>query len=575
VPDSSPQGIFLSYRRGDALPYARLLKSELTGRFPDARVFMDLDSIEPGSDFAEVIEQALGLCVVLVALIGRQWATLSDEEGNRRLDNPDDLVRYEIVTALERGVPVIPVLVDDARPLRRQELPAELHKLARLNALELSSGHYQYDANRLLDLIQKRLAAIGAPEEADRNSPEEADRKVQVVQPAGNALGEAVQQDLEPARMLQFRLITGEQVEIEAWVDDTEFPAGEFLRARKVRLDNGTELRQHRPVSGSQRPVGYDRLDNEILAGRRLNEVSEVYDWGSYPPELARLYGDEAASADPYTLFHAYVGQPLRDVVRQIIDDEFDAFLVGLLNGLCWLGTAGIAHRAVSPDTVLWDSKRRQVQITDFSRSTAFGVPRTPVTGVPGWVPKEQRPRTCYGVVGPRDDVWAACRLIFFVRHQGEDLVNRSQIDDSGLDGMFNGLFGAVFAPPEARPTAWNLLEDGLKRRNPVPPLAEGSAGLIAGRARFMEVRQRMHPGAPVPPGFNEDIDWMGNPGAARPPTAGNAGPPAAASATPEEATSGRTPGRAGGKRAESTAQADDQAGVTKRPSQFPWRRGN
>lgn len=96
MPDSSSQGIFLSYRREDAAPYARLLKSELTGRFPDAPVFMDLDSIEPGQDFVDVLEDAVNSCAVLVPLIGRQWATLTDEAGARRLDNPDDYVRFEI-----------------------------------------------------------------------------------------------------------------------------------------------------------------------------------------------------------------------------------------------------------------------------------------------------------------------------------------------------------------------------------------------------------------------------------------------------------------------------------------------
>jgi len=99
---SSP-GIFLSYRREDAAPYARLLQSELREHIPGARVFMDLDSIEPGLDFAEVIQEAVGSCTVLVALIGRQWATLTDEEGRRRLDNPDDYVRFEVQAALERG----------------------------------------------------------------------------------------------------------------------------------------------------------------------------------------------------------------------------------------------------------------------------------------------------------------------------------------------------------------------------------------------------------------------------------------------------------------------------------------
>ena len=142
------------------MPYARLLQYLLSERIPDARVFMDLDSIEAGLDFAEVIREAVESCTVLVALIGQQWATLADEEGRRRLDDPDDFVRFEVQTALERDVRVVPVLVDGAKPLRREQLPAELHKLARLNAFELSSGRYQYDADRLVDLIQRVLAAV-------------------------------------------------------------------------------------------------------------------------------------------------------------------------------------------------------------------------------------------------------------------------------------------------------------------------------------------------------------------------------------------------------------------------------
>jgi TIR domain len=159
MPNWSSTGIFLSYRREDAGPYARLLQSELRERFPGARVFMDLDSIEAGLDFAEVIREAVESCAVVVALIGRQWATLTDEEGSPRLNDPDDFVRFEIEAALARGVRVIPVLVDGARPLRQQQLPGELGKLARLNALELSYSRYQYDADKLLDLIRRLLAA--------------------------------------------------------------------------------------------------------------------------------------------------------------------------------------------------------------------------------------------------------------------------------------------------------------------------------------------------------------------------------------------------------------------------------
>jgi TIR domain-containing protein len=168
VPGLSSWGIFLSYRRADAAPYARLLQTQFRERLPDARVFMDLDSIEAGLDFAEVIRGALDSCAVLVALIGRQWATLADEKGHPRIKDPNDFVRFEIHGALQRGVRVIPVLVDGASPLRQEQLPAELHELARLEALELSYDRYQYDAGRLLEVIQR----VGEAAEAAEGSQE-------------------------------------------------------------------------------------------------------------------------------------------------------------------------------------------------------------------------------------------------------------------------------------------------------------------------------------------------------------------------------------------------------------------
>jgi TIR domain/Tetratricopeptide repeat len=184
MPGVSGQGIFLSYRREDAGPYARSLQLQLGQRIPDTTIFMDLDSIEAGLDFAEIIEEAVASSAVLVALIGRQWATLTDEEGARRLDNPDDFVRFEIKTALERGVRVIPVLLDGARPLRQQELPGDLRRLARLNAHKLSYDRYQDDADRLFDLIERVLTEAGeraetakVVEKADHKALDEANRK--------------------------------------------------------------------------------------------------------------------------------------------------------------------------------------------------------------------------------------------------------------------------------------------------------------------------------------------------------------------------------------------------------------
>ena len=251
MPDSSSYGIFLSYRRGDTTPYARLLQSELTGRFPDAPVFMDLDSIEPGLDFVEVIQRAVGSCAVLVVLMGRQWATLADEGGQRRLDDPDDFVRSEVQTALERGVRVIPVLVDGARPVRRQELPDGLQKLARLNALELSSGRYRYDADRLFNVIQGVLAEVKERAEAERQAGEEAER----VEAERKAREEAERVEAErKAREEAERVEAERKAREEAERVEAERKAARLALERLTDDDSRTVAAAAAEILGSDKP---------------------------------------------------------------------------------------------------------------------------------------------------------------------------------------------------------------------------------------------------------------------------------------------------------------------------------
>jgi hypothetical protein len=115
---------------------------------------MDVDTIALGVDFAEVITQAVSTCEVLLAIIGPRWLTATDEGGRRRLDDPDDLVRLEITAALDRNIRVIPILVDGAVMPRRHELPDNLARLARRNALTLRHESFRSDADRLLAAIE-------------------------------------------------------------------------------------------------------------------------------------------------------------------------------------------------------------------------------------------------------------------------------------------------------------------------------------------------------------------------------------------------------------------------------------
>ena len=129
------KGIFISYRREDTAGYAGRLYDRLAAHFGPDRVFMDVEGIEPGVDFVDALERAVGSCEVLIVLIGKDWL-VADGAGKRRLDDPADFVRIETAAALARNIRVVPVLVDDAEMPRANQLPADMASLARRQALE-------------------------------------------------------------------------------------------------------------------------------------------------------------------------------------------------------------------------------------------------------------------------------------------------------------------------------------------------------------------------------------------------------------------------------------------------------
>src|SRR6266536_6305011 len=159
MPEAEGGGIFVSYRRHESSHLAGRLYDRLADRFGEGQVFIDVDTIEPGVDFAEEISRAVATCKVLLAVIGQNWLTEADERGRRRLDDPDDIVRLEIEAALARDVRVIPILVEGAVMPGRQDLPESLAGLARRNALLIRHESFRYDAGRRVTTIERVLAA--------------------------------------------------------------------------------------------------------------------------------------------------------------------------------------------------------------------------------------------------------------------------------------------------------------------------------------------------------------------------------------------------------------------------------
>jgi len=135
--------IFLNYRRSNAEWRADRLYDALADEFGEEQVFKDTDTIAPGTDYALVIQEALTRTDVVVALIGPAWSDIRDDDGDRRLDNPSDLVRHELEVALERRVPILPVLVNKATMPAADELPERLRGLAAKQALRLNDDTWR------------------------------------------------------------------------------------------------------------------------------------------------------------------------------------------------------------------------------------------------------------------------------------------------------------------------------------------------------------------------------------------------------------------------------------------------
>ncbi|MGZ0019371.1 SUMF1/EgtB/PvdO family nonheme iron enzyme [Nitrosomonas sp. wSCUT-2] len=154
--------IFINYRREDSAPHAGRLYDWLVRHFGTDHVFMDIDQIEPGEDFFEVINEKLRVVQAAVVLIGKHWLDSTDANG-RRLDNPDDWVRLEIAAVLERNIRVIPVLVGGAAMPKSTQLPKCLMPLARRHALEISDQRFHSDIDKLIRALEKILS-IPPPE---------------------------------------------------------------------------------------------------------------------------------------------------------------------------------------------------------------------------------------------------------------------------------------------------------------------------------------------------------------------------------------------------------------------------
>ena len=147
--------IFICYRRNDSPYVTGQIRDNAAERFGPESVVLDIDSVPLGRDFRQYVKDEVGKCDILLAVIGKQWLAILNER-----NDPDDLIRVEILAALTRGIPVVPVLVDGASVPKAEELPTELVPLAYRHAAEVRAGlDVKVDLERLMDGLNDHLSA--------------------------------------------------------------------------------------------------------------------------------------------------------------------------------------------------------------------------------------------------------------------------------------------------------------------------------------------------------------------------------------------------------------------------------
>jgi len=260
-----PSRIFISYRREETAYPAGWLFDRLADRFGKGQVFKDVDSIQLGDDFGEVIATAVGSCDVLLALIGDRWLTITDEHGRRRLDNPDDFVRLEIEAALTRDIRVIPILVEGARIPRADQLPPSLTNLARRQALELSPSRFDFDTSRLLRVLDRTLTEVPVP-------PATTDPDVRTEQDADTHRGRVSTEALQDAA-------------------STRTPTAEPSDLNRTDVQETPEDREHPSLGRPPNcpPVGSPPRARPTLGKEKVRVFKRVW-YCDQPPE-PNLYG--------------------------------------------------------------------------------------------------------------------------------------------------------------------------------------------------------------------------------------------------------------------------------------------
>ena len=151
--------IFISYRRADSKYVVDRIRDRLIDAYDEDAIFRDLESIPLGQNFSDVLKEATTTCDIMLVVIGPQWAGITDDQGNKRLFEPNDYTRLEVEAGLtNKNILVIPVLVMGARMPFANEIPDSLANLLYRNAINVRNDpDFTPDMQRLIQGINEQF----------------------------------------------------------------------------------------------------------------------------------------------------------------------------------------------------------------------------------------------------------------------------------------------------------------------------------------------------------------------------------------------------------------------------------
>lgn len=155
----SERTIFVSYRRVDSEDVTGRIYDYLSDFFGRGSIFKDTENILPGFDFREILEKAVTDCDITLVVIGRNW---DKDDNGVRLHDENDFVRFEIQTALQRNIPVIPVLVQGRKTLPKANLlPEAIRNLVYRNAVQIRPDpDFRSDLTNLIGSIERIFQSL-------------------------------------------------------------------------------------------------------------------------------------------------------------------------------------------------------------------------------------------------------------------------------------------------------------------------------------------------------------------------------------------------------------------------------